>query len=167
MRSFSEETEQTCSAALLRRSLAQHEGNVYSDEREDGGDSSFSPIDEASCLLSDPPSQTSTVAGSVSDQSFDTNSLVVLAVDCRTDEDVPSTVDEPQDQSFICESSIGSDAEVIDEMLDNECDVIANGKGSSFLLFRMSYLFVTLVVMLADGLQGTIWCSEKLFSIYL
>jgi len=39
--------------------------------------------------------------------------------------------------------------------LDSEYDYETSDKGYSFLSFRLSYLFVTLVVMLADGLQGT------------
>ena len=37
--------------------------------------------------------------------------------------------------------------------LDSDCDFETSDK-ASFLTFRLSYLFVTLVVMLADGLQG-------------
>jgi MFS family permease len=39
--------------------------------------------------------------------------------------------------------------------LDSEYDYETSDKAFSFLKFRLSYLFVTLVVMLADGLQGT------------
>jgi len=39
--------------------------------------------------------------------------------------------------------------------LDSEYDYETSDNGYSFLTFRLSYLFVTLVVMLADGLQGT------------
>eukprot|EP00534_Pseudo-nitzschia_fraudulenta_P007556 CAMPEP_0201147366 /NCGR_PEP_ID=MMETSP0851-20130426/8917_1 /ASSEMBLY_ACC=CAM_ASM_000631 /TAXON_ID=183588 /ORGANISM="Pseudo-nitzschia fraudulenta, Strain WWA7" /LENGTH=630 /DNA_ID=CAMNT_0047423173 /DNA_START=250 /DNA_END=2142 /DNA_ORIENTATION=+ len=39
--------------------------------------------------------------------------------------------------------------------LDSEYEYETSDKGFSFLTFRLSYLFVTLVVMLADGLQGT------------
>lgn len=39
--------------------------------------------------------------------------------------------------------------------LDSEYDYETSDNGFSFLTFRLSYLFVTLVVMLADGLQGT------------
>lgn len=38
--------------------------------------------------------------------------------------------------------------------LDSEYDYETSDKALSFLTFRLSYLFVTLVVMLADGLQG-------------
>lgn len=38
--------------------------------------------------------------------------------------------------------------------LDSEYDFETSDKAFSFLKFRLSYLFVTLVVMLADGLQG-------------
>eukprot|EP00532_Pseudo-nitzschia_australis_P019336 CAMPEP_0168301024 /NCGR_PEP_ID=MMETSP0142_2-20121227/33411_1 /TAXON_ID=44445 /ORGANISM="Pseudo-nitzschia australis, Strain 10249 10 AB" /LENGTH=164 /DNA_ID=CAMNT_0008251185 /DNA_START=175 /DNA_END=665 /DNA_ORIENTATION=- len=38
---------------------------------------------------------------------------------------------------------------------DSERDYESCNNGFSFLTFRLSYLFVTLVVMLADGLQGT------------
>ena len=38
--------------------------------------------------------------------------------------------------------------------IDTECDYESCDNGFSFLKFRLSYLFVTLVVMLADGLQG-------------
>jgi hypothetical protein len=40
------------------------------------------------------------------------------------------------------------------ENLESEYDFDTSDKAYSFLTFRMSYLFVTLVVMLADGLQG-------------
>lgn len=39
--------------------------------------------------------------------------------------------------------------------LDSEYDYDTSDNAFSFLSFRLSYLFVTLVVMLADGLQGT------------
>jgi len=39
--------------------------------------------------------------------------------------------------------------------LDSEYDYETSDNAFSFLTFRLSYLFVTLVVMLADGLQGT------------
>ena len=38
--------------------------------------------------------------------------------------------------------------------LDSEYDYETSDNAISFLTFRLSYLFVTLVVMLADGLQG-------------
>ena len=38
--------------------------------------------------------------------------------------------------------------------LDSEYDYETSDNAFSFLTFRLSYLFVTLVVMLADGLQG-------------
>jgi hypothetical protein len=40
------------------------------------------------------------------------------------------------------------------ENLESEYDFETSDKAYSFLSFRLSYLFVTLVVMLADGLQG-------------
>ena len=51
--------------------------------------------------------------------------------------------------------------------LDSEYDYETSDKARSFLTFRLSYLFVTLVVMLADGLQGKkngskAWCNAVL-----
>jgi hypothetical protein len=40
------------------------------------------------------------------------------------------------------------------ENMESEYDFETSDKAYSFLSFRLSYLFVTLVVMLADGLQG-------------
>ena len=50
-----------------------------------------------------------------------------------------------------CYTSVSS---MTSENLESEYDFETSDKGYSFLSFRLSYLFVTLVVMLADGLQG-------------
>ncbi len=49
--------------------------------------------------------------------------------------------------------------------LDSEYDDEASDK-ASFLTFRLSYLFVTLVVMLADGLQGELCRSKAINTLY-
>ncbi|KAG7356310.1 sugar transporter [Nitzschia inconspicua] len=51
-----------------------------------------------------------------------------------------------------CYTSVSS---MTSENIESEYDFETSDKGYSFLMFRLSYLFVTLVVMLADGLQGT------------
>lgn len=51
-----------------------------------------------------------------------------------------------------CYTSVSS---MTSENVESEYDFEISDKGYSFLMFRLSYLFVTLVVMLADGLQGT------------
>lgn len=48
--------------------------------------------------------------------------------------------------------------------LDSEYDYETSDKAFSFLTFRLSYLFVTLVVMLADGLQGTKILSKAAYN---
>jgi hypothetical protein len=50
--------------------------------------------------------------------------------------------------------SLGTDSSVTSDVLESEYDFETSDKAYSFLVFRLSYLFVTLVVMLADGLQG-------------
>jgi hypothetical protein len=50
-----------------------------------------------------------------------------------------------------CYTSVSS---ITSENPESEYDFETSDKGYSFLTFRLSYLFVTLVVMLADGLQG-------------
>jgi hypothetical protein len=50
-----------------------------------------------------------------------------------------------------CYTSVSS---MTSENPESEYDFETSDKGYSFLMFRLSYLFVTLVVMLADGLQG-------------
>jgi hypothetical protein len=54
-----------------------------------------------------------------------------------------------------CYTSVSS---MTSENVESEYDFETSDKGYSFLMFRLSYLFVTLVVMLADGLQGTESC---------
>lgn len=50
--------------------------------------------------------------------------------------------------------SLATDSSVASDVLESEYDFETSDKAYSFLTFRLSYLFVTLVVMLADGLQG-------------
>jgi hypothetical protein len=152
-------TTETSSSAWKREKHAQHEVMIVpfqgckeaSYDHDPESDSCYSANPEMSCLLSPPPSQTPTVTGSLSDQSFDSEHI--KSANVHIAKNVPTSVEEPQEQSFMCESSLGSEVEVTDDIL--ECDNEQGDKGASFLLFRMSYLFVTLVVMLADGLQGT------------
>ncbi len=106
---------------------------------------------ETSCFLTPPGSQAPTVVGSVSDHSIDSGILDrENETKSESYEEVPSSVDQ-QTESFVSEASLGSDQE---EDLDFEPQ-----NTSSFFMFRMSYLFVTTVVMLADGLQGMIRCQ--------
>jgi hypothetical protein len=104
-------------------------------------ESSFTLTHETSTLQSPPPSRSPTVSGSVSD-----NSTSSETPEDGNETSVPKTVLQEQESSFISEASLGSQA--VEDDLDHEPE-----KGS-FFLFRMSYLFVTLVVMLADGMQG-------------
>lgn len=161
MRNCSDETTDSGTRTPIPESRALHEIMMVPfpasiDAVDDHGPEDAScctPTHETSCLISPPPSQAPTVAGSLSDQSFESEPLV-LSANCRVAEYVPLSVDEVQEQSFMCESSLGSEPEVADDILESEID--QRNQGLSFLLFRMSYLFVTLVVMLADGLQGKI-----------
>lgn len=64
--------------------------------------------------------------------------------DCATcSEDYPNFVE-----------SLATDSSVTSDVVESEYDFETSDKAYSFLVFRLSYLFVTLVVMLADGLQG-------------
>lgn len=102
-----------------------------------------------------PPSQTATVSDTTSETSVCSE---VTDMDNVAQHDtlgmqesscVPPVVEASQDESFLTESSMSS-SDVVDD-LDNE----DKPDKQSFFLFRMSYLLVTLVIMLADGLQGT------------
>lgn len=113
---------------------------------DEGDHSTFSSMQDSSCLVTPPGSQAPTVVGSVSDRSVDSDNIepeTGKGSECY--EKIPSSVDQ-QSESIISEASLGSETEDLD--FDSQ-------PLSSFFLFRMSYLFVTLVVMLADGLQGT------------
>eukprot|EP00934_Nitzschia_sp_Nitz4_P003901 Nitzschia sp. Nitz4//scaffold283_size24287//416//2234//NITZ4_008400-RA/size24287-augustus-gene-0.27-mRNA-1//1//CDS//3329545639//3891//frame0 len=68
-------------------------------------------------------------------------------------DDGPPAVIVPSDLSVtsVTESSRCQNSETSDELDDDG----KKEKAASFMWFRLSYLFVTLVVMLADGLQGT------------
>ena len=105
---------------------------------------SFVPCDETLLLRTPPPSRSPTVSGSISEHSTDSHPLVD-----DSEKSVPLTVTQEQDSSFISEASVDSQEILEDDDLDFEPE-----KNGSFFLFRMSYLFVTLVVMLADGMQG-------------
>lgn len=104
---------------------------------------------------------TPTVAETISDANSDANSASsstqLSDTDSQNDKaahpDVDDTSEEgPLNNSVTCTtvSSSGSDS----SNLDSEYDYETSDNAFSFLTFRLSYLFVTLVVMLADGLQG-------------
>lgn len=113
---------------------------------DEGDHSTFPSMQDASSLGTPPGSQAPTVVGSVSDRSVDSDIMESEnGKPSKCYEEIPSSVDQ-QSESFISEASLGSESEDLD--FDSQ-------PLSSFFLFRMSYLFVTLVVMLADGLQGT------------
>jgi len=59
----------------------------------------------------------------------------------------------PLNSSYNTGTTVSSNSD--SSNLDSEYDYETSDKAFSFLTFRLSYLFVTLVVMLADGLQGT------------
>lgn len=69
-------------------------------------------------------------------------------------DDTSSDADSPHNLSYTC-TTVSSNTSNISDNLDSEYDYETSDKAYSFLTFRISYLFVTLVVMLADGLQGT------------
>lgn len=104
--------------------------------------SGFLATHETAIVHSLPPSRAPTVSGSVSEHSLSSDN----PEDANSEKSVPFSVVQEHDSSFVSEASLGSQA--VEDDLDLDPD-----KGS-FFLFRMSYLFVTLVVMLADGLQG-------------
>mmetsp|Transcript_43238 Transcript_43238/g.48694 ORF Transcript_43238/g.48694 Transcript_43238/m.48694 type:complete len:681 (+) Transcript_43238:135-2177(+) len=62
----------------------------------------------------------------------------------------------PHNVSYTC-TTVSSNTSNLSDNLDSEYDYDCESSDDrySFLKFRLSYLFVTLVVMLADGLQGT------------
>ena len=73
---------------------------------------------------------------------------------CNVDsDDALSDADSPHNLSYTC-TTVSSNTSNISDNLDSEYDYETSDKAYSFLTFRISYLFVTLVVMLADGLQG-------------
>mmetsp|Transcript_4576 Transcript_4576/g.8589 ORF Transcript_4576/g.8589 Transcript_4576/m.8589 type:complete len:645 (-) Transcript_4576:243-2177(-) len=79
---------------------------------------------------------------------------------CKVFADDPSEAGAPLNVSFYTCTTVSTNSESSNldsdsSNLDSECDFESCDNGFSFLTFRLSYLFVTLVVMLADGLQGT------------
>lgn len=155
MRNLTDDTSATVSARRKNRGLHELIMQPFPSCMDDDTDGEADPHALSFCekdtLINPPPSQTPTVAGSVSDQSLDDDDSGAIL---RPEN--PNIFEVQQDQSSTCESSLGSDAEVTTYIICYGCDAEEDGKkeGPSFLLFRMSYLFVTLVVMLADGLQG-------------
>jgi hypothetical protein len=155
MTSQNKETTVTCSSkgrridALHEYMLQPFRSCLTGDNEENN--SSFTLTNERSCLQSPPPSRSPTVAGSISD-----NSTSFETPEDGSETSVPLTVTQEQESSHISEASLGS--QVIEDDLDNEPDK------RSFFMFRMSYLFVTLVVMLADGLQGESSVASLLLS---
>lgn len=141
-----ERAETLTSTPQGRKTVALHEyllqpfRSCLSSDSEEDKNSSLFVTHKTPCTLSPPPSRSPTVADSVS------GSVSSDAPGDGNEETVPFTVLEEQESSFISEASLGS--EVVEDDLD-----FASEKGS-FFTFRMSYLFVTLVIMLADGLQG-------------
>jgi len=69
--------------------------------------------------------------------------------DDTSDADAPLTV-----SYNTCTTVSSNTSSNMSDNLDSEYDYETSDKAYSFLKFRLSYLFVTLVVMLADGLQG-------------
>lgn len=83
--------------------------------------------------------------------SFDRISDVeVKPLNCSDDTSQSTT---PLNVSYNTCTTVSSNSD--SSNLDSEYDYETSDKAFSFLTFRLSYLFVTLVVMLADGLQGT------------
>mmetsp|Transcript_24022 Transcript_24022/g.66568 ORF Transcript_24022/g.66568 Transcript_24022/m.66568 type:complete len:648 (+) Transcript_24022:288-2231(+) len=79
---------------------------------------------------------------------------------CKAFVDDPSDAGAPLNVSYntcttISSNSDSSNLDSDSTNLYSDCDYETCDNGFSFLTFRLSYLFVTLVVMLADGLQGT------------
>eukprot|EP00428_Durinskia_dybowskii_P075548 CAMPEP_0170417076 /NCGR_PEP_ID=MMETSP0117_2-20130122/33502_1 /TAXON_ID=400756 /ORGANISM="Durinskia baltica, Strain CSIRO CS-38" /LENGTH=151 /DNA_ID=CAMNT_0010675195 /DNA_START=169 /DNA_END=620 /DNA_ORIENTATION=- len=151
MNTLRNEKAQSPSATRQHQNRALHEYMLnpfracMSSGSGDEGDLSTFPSMEVSCSGTPPGSQAPTVVGSVSDRSVDSDIIEQengKPSECY--EKIPSSVDQ-QNESFISEASLGSET----EDLDFDAQSL-----SSFFMFRMSYLFVTLVVMLADGLQG-------------
>ena len=71
---------------------------------------------------------------------------------CKVFTDDPSEASAPLNVSYNTCTTVSSDSDSTN--IYSECDFESCDNGVSFLTFRLSYLFVTLVVMLADGLQG-------------
>lgn len=99
---------------------------------------------------------------SCSDVSLSSVSHAITPADacCKAFVDDPSEASAPLNVSYnTCTTvSSNSDSSNLDSDSTNlysDCDYDGSDNGFSFLTFRLSYLFVTLVVMLADGLQGT------------
>lgn len=130
------------SGQRLARKLFNPFQSCFPGGREQEESSRFTATHET--YFHSPPSQATTEVGSVSD------SLSSDASECKGenhDGSFPSSVLHKQEDSFVSDASFSS--------AHGEDDLDFEPKdGFSFLLFRMSYLFVTLVVMLADGLQG-------------
>lgn len=112
------------------------------------------PNSESSDSL--PPSQTATVSDTMSYTSNNSDSIEFKGIDIKDPDKearlplIPPVVEANQDESCFTESSISSN-----DAAAYELDPDSEQKKRSFFVFRMSYLLVTLVIMLADGLQGT------------
>ena len=80
----------------------------------------------------------------------------------------PLSIDVDESSSSISESVTASEST---GHLSAEAAELSEETGYSFSLFRLNYLVVTLVIMLADGLQGKqkfwIWYTIKLFAAFL
>ena len=150
MSALPKERAQSPSAArqIQNRALHEYMLNPFRScmsSGDEGDHAAFPSTQDISSLETPPGSQAPTVVGSISDRSVDSD--ILEQDNGKTSEcykEIPSSVDQ-QNESFISEASLGSETEDLD--FDSQ-------PLSSFFLFRMSYLFVTLVVMLADGLQG-------------
>jgi hypothetical protein len=92
----------------------------------------------------------SEVSTSSSLQSESEGSAEHTAIHCKG---YPSSSEVPPLVDTTVAESIASDY-VNSEDGDEELETL-KAKRYPFLIFRLSYLFVTLVIMLADGLQGT------------
>ena len=119
--------------------------------REEGKDSVLFPFEADRVKKSESNSELPSVVESSADysnisssDSRDSSEMNVGTLDNVAH--VPPVVDTTSE-------SVASDA-LTTEVSDEDDLEEKKEKAYSFLIFRMSYLFVTLVIMLADGLQG-------------
>jgi hypothetical protein len=93
----------------------------------------------------------------------DTNTRDAVQCPQLNDREIPQSSEVPREVETLAEyaesvmsHSTSGDSDDMDFEANNE-------KASSFFIFRLSYLFVTLVIMLADGLQGKNKQNEVFF----
>jgi hypothetical protein len=118
--------------------------HTYSNENDDlGHHAAFGVFSiEKEHRLLKPSSENDTQSPSSSQTTPSLNDVDVVSIHSTTD----CSID-----LLECSSSSDPDA----ALLDPEIETTTTETPTSFLIFRLNYLLVTMVIMLSDGLQGT------------